>query len=158
MACEIQTDKYADFVLKLIQFDPKVYKNFNNAARFVLQSAITPEQKKLTLHNVAFIYDGLHNLDKAFYEIGKAKEVMASVHLIGDTKKYIDTVGAITGVKVPSEVTSATVEKAIEALYDKPVIQNIDLFGSKGVVTLFKQFMRSNGVTEKDKIKELAVS
>ena len=155
MACEIQTDKYVDFVLKLIQFDPKVYKNFNNAARFVLQSPITPEQKKLTLHNLAFIYDGLYNLDKAFYEAGKAKDVMASVHLIGDTKKYIDTVGMITGVKVPSEITSATVEKAIDALYDKPVIQNIDLFGSKGVVTLFKQFMRSNGVTDPKQIEEL---
>jgi hypothetical protein len=155
MACEIQTDKYADFVLKLIQFDPSVYKNFNNAARFILQSAITPEQKKLTLHNVAHIYDGLSNLDKGFYEAGKAKEILGAVHLIGDTKAYITAVSALTGVKVPSEVTSKTVESAIDALYDKPVIQNIDLFGSRGVVTLFKQYLKSNDITDTDKVKEL---
>jgi hypothetical protein len=156
MACEIQTDKYADFVLKLIQFDPKVYKNFNNAARFVLQSAITPEQKKLTLHNVAFIYDGLSNLDKSFYEAGKAKEVLGAVHLIGDTKAYITAVSDITGIKVAAEVTSKTVEKAIEALYDKPVIQSIDLFGSRGVVTLFKQYLKSNSITDPTKVEELS--
>ncbi len=156
MACEIQTDKYADFVLKLIQFDPKVYKNFNNAARFVLQSPITPEQKKLTLHNVAFIYDGLSNLDKAFYEAGKAKEVLGAVHLIGDTKAYINAVSAIAGVKVPGEITSKTVEQAIEALYDKPVIQSIDLFGSKGVVTLFKQYLKSNSITDPKQVEELS--
>lgn len=155
MACEIQTDKYADFVLKLIQFDPKVYKNFNNAARFILQSPITPEQKKLTLHNVAFIYDGLSNLDKGFYEAGNAKEILGAVHLIGDTKSYIKAVSDLTGVKVPGEITSKTVETAIDALYDKPVIQSVDLFGSKGVVTLFKQFLKSADITNEDKVNEL---
>ena len=62
MACALTTEQYIPVVENLIRLNPTVYNNYDNAARFILQSSLTEEQKKLALHNMAHIYNALSEL------------------------------------------------------------------------------------------------
>lgn len=46
MSCQVQTSKHIGFVKALIQHDPKLYYNFDNAAKVILESDLTPELKR----------------------------------------------------------------------------------------------------------------
>ena len=73
MGCTIATEQYIPVVENLIKLNSEVYKNFDNAAKFILQSDLTGEQKKLALHNMAHIYNGLSGLDATVYNLGKGR-------------------------------------------------------------------------------------
>lgn len=152
MACDILTGKYISFVQKLIKFDPATFRSYDNAVRFVLDSDLTPEQKKLSIHQLAYIYDGLAGVDSKFYEPGKAADVKGAVHLLADTKGYMKFMNDLYKTKAAPAVTAKTIEDRIDAMSGQTEIERgRDLFGDKGIITLLRQFFTANGITGEDR-------
>jgi len=152
MACDILTGKYISFVQKLIKFDPTAYRSYDNAVRFVLDSDLTPEQKKLSIHQLAYIYDGLAGVDSKFYEPGKAADVKGAVHLLGDTKAYMKFMNSLYKTKAAPTITAKIIEDRLDSMSTQTEFERgRDLFGDKGIITLLRQFFTANGVTGEDR-------
>jgi len=152
MACDILTGKYISFVQKLIKYDPAAFRSYDNAVRFVMDSDLTPEQKKLSIHQLAYIYEGLAGVDAKFYEPGKAADVKGAVHLLADTKAYMKFMNGLYGKKAAPAVTAKTIEDRIDAMASQTEFERgRDLFGDKGIITLLRQFFTANGITGKDR-------
>lgn len=156
MACEIQTDKYISVVQDLIKINAPVYRNFDNTARFILKSDLTPEQKKLSIHNFAHIYNGVAGLNKDFWQPGKAEDLINAVHLLDNTKAYIEFAAQTFGVDVPGKVTMEQINKAIANLGAiKHIRQEEHLTGPSGIFSMFRNFLETNDLTEEDKDKAI---
>lgn len=141
MACQIQTDKYTSVVLNLIKLNPSVYNNFDNSAEFIFKSSLTPEQKMMSLHNIAYIYAGLAGIDPEYYNAGKADAVITAYGLEGDISKYLSDVGEILGLKSPAKLSIESVSNAIDKLLEKKNIMRQDLTSPEGVLTLVRNYM-----------------
>ena len=148
MSCQIQTSKHLEFVKRLVKYDAALYFNFDNAATFILESDLTPELKKISLHNVALIYKTLDSKQPDTWKLGKVDDVLTSEHLIDDTKLYMSVVSKMFSTKIPGVVTIEAVNKAIEALSKKSVIVESDLIGPSGVISMFNNFMASHTMTD----------
>lgn len=144
MACQIQTDKYTDVVLDLIRLDPNVYNNFDNAASLVLRSGLTPEQKMLSVHNLAYIYAGLADLDSEYYQKGKAAEVIGTAAVMEDPQVYVQTLSKLYGIKKPSPIKVESILKKIDALGAQSTINRVDISGPDGVIELMRNFFITN--------------
>jgi len=144
MACQIQTDKYTDVVLDLIRLDPNVYNNFDNAASLVLRSGLTPEQKMLSVHNLAYIYAGLADLDSEYYQKGKAAEVIGTAAVMEDPQVYVQTLSKLYGIKKPSPIKVESILKKIDALGAQSAINRVDISGPDGVIELIRNFFITN--------------
>jgi hypothetical protein len=147
MACQIQTDKYNSVVLNLIKLNPKEYNNFDNAAKFILGSSLTPEQKMMSVHNMAYIYKGLSGIDSKFYIPGNAENVISAVVYQDDIDQYISVVNDFLGLKKPSKLKVESISKSIDSLLTKKNITRQDLIGPDGVLTSIKNYF---GVTAFD--------
>lgn len=141
MACQIQTDKYTSVVLNLIKLNPSVYNNFDNSAEFIFKSSLTPEQKMMSLHNIAYIYAGLAGIDSEYYNAGKADAVITAYGLEGDVSKYLSDVGEILGLKSPAKLSIESVSNAIDKLLEKKNIMRQDLTSPEGVLSLVRNYM-----------------
>ncbi len=149
MSCQIQTSKHLEFVKGLLKYNTELYLNFDNAAIFILESSkITPELKKIALHNVALIYKTLDSKQPNTWTLGKAEDVLTSEHLFDDTKLYMSVVSKMFSTKIPGVVTIEAVNKAIETLSKKSVIVESDLIGPSGVISMFNNFMASHTMTD----------
>ena len=144
MGCTIATEQYIPVVENLIKLNSEVYKNFDNAAKFILQSDLTGEQKKLALHNMAHIYNGLSGLDATVYNLGKGIDIIKGVNLIDDTKAYIKFSSDLFGIKESLLPTSTGIDKSIEALTKLSLITVTDLTNSIGPLSLIKQYFFSH--------------
>jgi hypothetical protein len=144
MACQIQTDKYTGIVLDLIRLEPTVYNNFDNAASFILRSGLTPEQKMLSVHNLAHIYAGLADLDSSYYEKGKADQVSSMIAATENPEGYVKILSELYGISKPAELKLDSITKKIEALGGKTVINRADLVGTNGIVTLIKNYFATH--------------
>jgi hypothetical protein len=144
MACQIQTDKYTGVVLDLIRLEPTVYNNFDNAASFILRSGLTPEQKMLSVHNLAHIYAGLADLDSSYYEKGRADQVSRMIAATENPEGYVQTLSELYGISRPAELKIDSITKKIEALGGKSVINRSDLVGTNGIVTLIKNYFATH--------------
>lgn len=140
MACQIQTDKYNSVVLNLIKLDPSVYNNFDNAAKFILGSSLTPEQKMRSIHEMAYIYKGLSGIDDKFYVPGIADTVITAVHKQKDTDDYISYVSETLGLKKPSKLKIEGISNAINAIGTKKNITRQDLVSPEGILTSIKNY------------------
>lgn len=144
MACQIQTDKYTDVVLDLIKLDPSVYNNFDNAAALILKSGLLPEQKMMSLHNIAHIYTGLSGLDATYYSSGKAADVInTEVAFSEDPQLYVEAVSDLYGISRPSTIKIDSILKKINALGGKTNMTRLDLVGPDGILTLIENFFNS---------------
>lgn len=150
MSCQVQTSKHLEFVKGLVKYDPKLYFNFDNAAKFILQSDLTPELKKISVHNVALIYKTLDLKQPNVWTLGNAEKVLSSEHLIDDTKNYMKAMSDMFSTKVPGIVTIETVNKAIDALAKKSTIVEGDLVGVDGVISMFNNFLASHSMPESE--------
>ena len=140
MACQIQTDKYTSVVLNLIKLDPSVYSNFDNASKFILSSALTPEQKMMSLHNMAYIYKGLAGIDNKFYNPGNAEGIISNVVRMDDPVSYVSNVSELLGLKKPSSLKVESISKAVDKLATKKNITRQDLISSEGILTSVKNY------------------
>ena len=140
MACQIQTDKYNSVVLNLIKLNPSVYNNFDNAAKFILGSSLTPEQKMRSVHEMAYIYKGLAGIDEKFYVSGIADTVISAVEKQKDTDDYISFVSESLGLKKPSKLKVEGISKSIDALSSKKNITRQDLVSPDGILTAIKNY------------------
>lgn len=139
MACQIQTEQYTSVVLKLITLDPTKYNSFNNAAAFILQSGLTPEQKMLSVHNIAYIYNGLAGLD-AFYKPGMAKDVLDAGNVAENPESYLKTVTEMLGVPGSSRLSVETITNKIEGLGTKSTLTRKDLVAPEGILTIMGNY------------------
>jgi hypothetical protein len=151
MACQIQTDKYTSVVLNLIKLNPSVYNNFDNSAEFIFKSSLTPEQKMMSLHNIAYIYAGLSGIDPSYYNQGKANDVITAFATQDNPSDYLTAVGELLGLKKPTALKIESISKAIEKLLEKANIMRQDLTSPDGVLTLVRNYM---GVTQFPSNKE----
>jgi hypothetical protein len=135
MACQIQTDKYNLVVLNLIKLNPSVYNNFDNAAKFILGSPLSPEQKMRSVHEMAFIYKGLSGIDNKFYEAGIADIVTSAVEKQIDAEDYISFISESLGLKKPSKLKVEGISKSINALSTKKNITRLDLTAADGILS-----------------------
>lgn len=140
MACQIQTDKYNSVVLNLIKLDPSLYNNFDNVAKFILNSSLTPEQKMLSVHNMAYIYKGLSGIDNKFYNAGNAENVISAVPFMDDVSNYVSEVSIMFGLKKPSKLKVESISKSIDALSTKKNITRLDLISQEGILTKINNY------------------
>lgn len=155
MACQIQTDKYNSVVLNLIKLDPSVYNNFDNAAKFILNSSLTPEQKMLSVHNMAYIYKGLSGIDSKFYNAGNAENVMGAVSFMDDVSNYVSEVSVMFGLKKPSKLKVESINKAIDALSTKKNITRLDLISQEGILTAINNYFSITSFPTNDERESL---
>jgi len=141
MACQLQSDKYTQVVLNLIKLNPSVYNNFDNSAKFIFESGLTPEQKMMSLHNMAYIYSGLAGIDSKFYNADNAKHVISAYSLEGGTSEYLAAVGELLGLKKPTSINVESISKAIDSLLNKKNIMRQDLVSNDGVLAMVKNYM-----------------
>jgi hypothetical protein len=127
MGCALTTEQYIPVVENLIKLNPETYRNFDNAAKFILEADLTDEQKKLALHNMAHIYNGLSGLDEKKYSIGKGIDIINSVTLIDNTGEYVKNAFAILEVKRPRLQTFEGISSEIDKLAKQTLITPQDL-------------------------------
>lgn len=139
MACQIQYDKYNSVVLNLIKLDPSVYNNFDNAAKFILNSSLTPEQKMMSVHNMAYIYKGLSGIDSKFYDAGTSDAVISAM-AFDNVSDYITSVSEILGLKKPSALKVESISKAIDKLSGNKNITRQDLIAPDGILTSINNY------------------
>lgn len=120
MSCENNTNKYIAIVEDLIKLNPSVYNNFDNVAKFIIKSPLTPEQKKLSIHNIAHIYSNLFNIDDTFYNSGKSSDVISAVHLLDNDSLYMSFVSDLFFQQPKKfDFSQKELEDKIEALKDR---------------------------------------
>lgn len=141
MACQIQTEKYTSVVLNLLSLDPNKYNNFDNAAALVLSSNLTPEQKMLSVHNIAHIYNDLATLDdKNYFEKGKVQDILSATALTETPEKYVEFASNLMGVKSPSKLRLETLQKKIDALGNKKTITLRELQAPEGILSVLSNY------------------
>lgn len=152
MACQIQTDKYNSVVLKLISLDPNTYNNFDNAAKLVLGSNLTPEQKMLSVHNLAYIYNQMAELDtENYFEAGQAASILDAMAAIDDASEYVQKVSKMMGVKSPAKLALETLEKKIDELGSKTSLLPREVMAGDGLFTMLSNYF---AVTQFDSAEE----
>ena len=145
MACALTTEQYIPVVENLIRLNPTVYNNYDNAARFILQSSLTEEQKKLALHNMAHIYNALSELGNSKkYKINKGIDIINSVNLIDNTTDYLNNAFKVFDTKKTRSQSFDGVISAIDALAKQSLIMLADLNKSDGVLSLFKNYISTH--------------
>jgi hypothetical protein len=145
MACALTTEQYIPVVENLIRLNPTVYNNYDNAARFILQSSLTEEQKKLALHNMAHIYNALSELGNSEkYKINKGIDIINSVNLIDNTTDYLNNAFKVFDTKKTRSQSFDGVISAIDALAKQSLIMLADLNKSDGVLSLFKNYISTH--------------
>ena len=144
MACETQTDKFVRIVEKLLSLDADRYKNFDKAAEFILKGPLTPEQKKLSLHNIAHIYSGLYRLDADTFELGKADEVIKAVNLLDNTANYIDFANKLFGTKALTGMSESALRTRLNEFTKLSFVTVPDLIGPEGILTFLESFVKAN--------------
>ena len=145
MACALTTEQYIPVVENLIRLNPTVYNNYDNAARFILQSNLTEEQKKLALHNMAHIYNALSELGNSEkYKINKGIDIINSVNLIDNTTDYLNNAFKVFDTKKTRSQSFDGVISAIDALAKQSLIMLADLNKSDGVLSLFKNYISTH--------------
>lgn len=144
MNCTTQTDKYISVVKKLVSLNPALYNNFDAAAKFIISSDLTPEEKKLALINFSNIYNKLSSLNPDFFVAGKALEVAKAVNLVDDTKKYLEFASGLYEVKTTSSVTDQAVRKKIADLAKLSLISPADLSNPDGPLSLLKTYFNTS--------------
>ena len=145
MACALTTEQYIPVVENLIRLNPTVYTNYDNAARFILQSSLTEEQKKLALHNMAHIYNALSELGNSEkYKINKGIDIINSVNLIDNTTDYLNNAFKVFDLKKTRSQSFDGVISAIDALAKQTLITPADLNKSDGVLSLFKNYISTH--------------
>ena len=145
MACALTTEQYIPVVENLIRLNPTVYNNYDNAARFILQSSLTEEQKKLALHNMAHIYNALSELGNSKkYKINKGIDIINSVNLIDNTTDYLTNAFKVFDTKKTRSQSFDGVISAIDALAKQSLIMLADLNKSDGVLSLFKNYISTH--------------
>jgi len=141
MACALTTEQYIPVVENLIKLNPEIYRNFDNAAKFILEADLTDEQKKLALHNMAHIYNGLSGLDETKYTIGKGVDIINLVTKIDDTKDYVKNAFVILEIKKPRLQTFEGVSTAIDKLANQRLITPQDIIPT---LTLLKNYINTH--------------
>jgi hypothetical protein len=143
MGCALTTEQYIPVVENLIRLNPAVYTNYDNAARFILNANLTEEQKKLALHNMAHIYNGLSGLNQEKYNIGKGIEIinLGTESLIDNTAEYIANAFKLFDLKKPRAQSFEGISKAIEELGKQSLITLQDLTKAGGVLQLLKNYV-----------------
>ena len=145
MACALTTEQYIPVVENLIRLNPTVYNNYDNAARFILQSSLTEEQKKLALHNMAHIYNALSELGNSEkYKINKGIDIINSVNLIDNTTDYLSNAFKVFDTRKTRSQSFDGVISAIDALAKQSLIMLADLNKSDGVLSLFKNYISTH--------------
>lgn len=145
MACALTTEQYIPVVENLIRLNPTVYNNYDNAARFILQSSLTEEQKKLALHNMAHIYNALSELGSSEkYKINKGVDIINSVNLIDNTTDYLSNAFKVFDTRKTRSQSFDGVISAIDALAKQSLIMLADLNKSDGVLSLFKNYISTH--------------
>lgn len=145
MGCALTTEQYIPVVENLIRLNPTVYNNYDNAARFVLQSSLTEEQKKLALHNMAHIYNALSELgNPEKYKINKGIDIINSVNLIDNTTDYLNNAFKVFDLKKTRSQSFDGVISAVDALAKQTLITPADLNKSDGVLSLFKNYISTH--------------
>ena len=152
MACELNTEKYISVVEKLIKLDAAEYTNFDNVAKFVLNSSLSDEQKKMSLHNISHIFNSLYALDNSAYELGKAHEVMANVSVIENTEEYLKLTASTFEVKEPVSPSLSNLNAAINKLQNSTSLMPDDL--KKDIVPLIAKYMSSTQFDSDEERKE----
>ncbi len=153
MACVTTTEHYIPVVKNLIKLDSKRYTNYDNVVDFIMTSALTPEQKKMAVHSIAHIFNGLNGLDSSFYKLGKATEIINSVNLLDNTNDYVKNVSKIYGIKEPGLPTLENITKKINALGNISVITLQDL---KEPIQLIKNFALTHKfASDEEKLEQL---
>jgi hypothetical protein len=151
MSCETQISKYTHIVQALLTQNFNVYKSFDNAVKFILSSDLTPEVKKLTIHNFAYIYEQLDNIVKAspevktsYLDIENTDKVKEAVHLLNDTDLYIKAMEGIFKIKATSPVTVEDIQKGIDDLTTlKSINRATDLAGPEGILAKIKSYVEN---------------
>jgi len=143
MGCALTTEQYIPVVENLIRLNPGVYTNYDNAARFILTASLTEEQKKLALHNMAHIYNGLSGLNQEKYKIGKGIDIinLGTDSLIDNTPEYISNAFKLFDLKRPRLQSFDGVSKSIEELGKQSLITIQDLTKTGGVLQLLKNYI-----------------
>lgn len=141
MGCALTTEQYIPVVENLIKLNPETYRNFDNAAKFILGSDLTDEQKKLALHNIAHIYSGLSGLDEKKYILGKGVDIINLVTKIDDTKEYVKNAFTILEIKKPRLQTFEGVSSAIEKLGTQTLITPQDI---NPILALLKNYINTH--------------
>jgi hypothetical protein len=141
MGCTLTTEQYIPVVENLIKLNSDIYKNFDNAAKFILQADLTDEQKKLALHNMAHIYNGLSGLDSAKYNIGKGVDIINLVTDIDNTENYLKNAFVIFEVKKPRLQSFDGISKEIDKLAKQSLITPQDL---NQVLSLLKNYIATH--------------
>jgi hypothetical protein len=145
MGCELKTEQYIPIVKNLVTLNPGVYTSYDDVAKFLLNADLLPEQKKLALHNIAHIYNGLFGLDNKMYSIGKAVDVINSVTLFDDTDAYMQNAYALYDLKKSKSATFESVMAAIDALAKQSLITVSDLTNvESGPLAILKQYISTN--------------
>ncbi len=152
MACQIQPDKYNSVVLNLISLDPNTYNNYDNAAKLVLGSNLTPEQKMLSVHNLAYIYKQMAELDtENYFQPGQAAAVLDAMAAIDDAGEYVQKVSEMMDVKSPAKLRLKTLEKKIDELGTKKSLLPREVMAGDGLFTMFSNYF---AVTQFDNAEE----
>ena len=143
MGCVLTTEQYIPVVESLIRLSPTVYTSYDNAARFILSANLTEEQKKLALHNMAHIYNGLSGLNQEKYDIGKGLDIinLGTDSMFDDTAKYLSNAFTLFDLKKPRPQTYDGISKAIEELGKQSLITLQDLTKAGGVLQLLKNYV-----------------
>jgi hypothetical protein len=145
MGCELKTEQYIPIVKNLVTLNPSVYTSYDAVAKFILEADLLPEQKKLALHNIAHIYNGLFGLDDKMYTLGKAVDVINSVGLFDDTEGYLANAYSLYDLKKQKGTTFESVVSAIDALAKQSLITVSDLTNAiSGPLAILKQYIATN--------------
>jgi hypothetical protein len=156
MACETTTEKYTQVVQKLIAIDPVKYSEFDNIAKFLIKSVLTPEQKTLSLHHIAHIFKSLSSLAPEIYSIGNAHLVSEGVVNIGEPDVYMEAIGSIYDVKPDKIVSFKKITDAISAMGNsKNIPVTDDLIGANGALGLMNQYFNSAEFNSREERAEL---
>lgn len=153
MTCRINNEKYLNVVESLVKINPSYYNNFDNAAKFILNSErLNIKQKAISLYNLSSIYFKLNELDK-YYEAGNASRVIEIFTKLVEPEEYIDIISKfiITDTNKVKTITIKDIENRINKLGE---IYNLisDIGSSKGILNYITNYIRSTNFTSQEEL------
>ena len=156
--CVVNTGSFAPVVEKLIQSNPAKFKSFDNVASFILSSNLNDEQKALSLHNIAHIFQGLSSLDSAVYELGKGPEVLRMENLVDKPDEYLQAATGLFDLGLSSASSEKAITTAINNLSSQKKIVGPDIEEVFGKIDQFVSSRKFNSEEEENELYENLVS
>lgn len=121
MSCSIRTEDYGPVVKDLIKLDSQKYRNYDNVAKFLIDSNLGLEQKKMALYNIAHIFRDLHSLDNELFNPGKLQEIINLSPVYDNSENFVKESAKIYGISFKNPTSLKAVLESIDTLKKDPI-------------------------------------